>query len=150
MPSTIATVRDEILAAFKDAWEENTSSSSVLVLYENVPGEPPDQADPITGKIPPYVRVSVRHLTGEQATLAGALGTRTFRRDGIVTVQVFTPTGDGFTEADILAPIAKNAFEGASTASGVWFRNVRYNEIGTFGAWFQINVIADFIYDEIR
>lgn len=150
MAVTAATARDEILAAFKAAWDGDPTSSSIQVLYENVPGEPPTDVDAATGKVPPYVRVSARHFTGGQSTLAGATGTRTFRRDGAVTVQIFTPTGDGFTLSDSLVPIAKNAYEGAATASGVWFRNVRHNEVGTSGAWFQVNVIADFTYDEIR
>lgn len=149
MAATITTARDEMLSAFIDTWGADPSSSSVQVLYENVPGEPPTEVDPATGKLPPYVRVSVRHFTGGQTTLSGAVGTRTFRRDGLVTIQIFTPTGDGFVMSDTLVPIAKRAYEGKATASGIWFRNVRNTEVGTSGAWFQTNILADFTYDEI-
>lgn len=148
--ATVAVARDEIYGIFKDAWDASVDTSSILVLYENVPGEPPDDVDTTTGKIPPFARVSVRHFTGQQTTLSGAIGQRTFSREGVVTAQIFTPTGDGLTQSDVLTEVAKNAFEGARTASDVWFINVRVVEVGPSGAWFQVNVLADFRYDAIR
>ena len=150
MSVTTTVARDEIYGLFKTAWDGDVASSSVLVLYENVPGEPPDAVNTATGKLPPYARVSVRHFTGGQSTLSGGLGRRTFSRNGAVTVQIFTPIGDGLALSDTLVPIARNAYEGVDTASGVWFRNVRHVEVGPTGAWYQVNVIADFTYDEIR
>ena len=55
------------------------------------------------------------------------------------------------TLSDQLATIVKDAFEGVATSPGrVLFRNVRYNEVGQDGQWFQQNVLADFEYDEVR
>jgi hypothetical protein len=66
-------------------------------------------------------------------------------------VQIFTFYGKGGSLSDDLATIAKNAFEGVTTSPGrVIFRDVRSQEIGQEGQWFQTNVLADFEYDEIR
>jgi hypothetical protein len=70
-----------------------------------------------------------------------------------VIVQVFAPltAGEGLTQAEALAIIARDAFEGKTAGAGqVWFRNVAINEIGPDGPWFQINVSADFLYDETK
>ena len=73
-------------------------------------------------------------------------------RLGLVSVQSFSPLseGGGLSLAQKSAIIARDTFEGVGTASGIWFRNVRIQEIGATGTWYQMNIIADFEYDEIR
>ena len=56
----------------------------------------------------------------------------------------------GVALAELLAVVARGAFEGVGTASGIWFRNARIHEAGVDGAWVQMNVLADFVYDEMR
>lgn len=99
----------------------------------------------------PWFRVTVRHTNGEQTTLQEP-GSRRFSREGLVTVQIFVPAGArGLTLADRLGKMATDAFEGRQ-ADGVWFRNVRLNEVGNDekGAWYQANVIAEFYYEQTK
>lgn len=146
--SSIAAGRDAILKQFTTAWNAQTPPIPV-VRYDDLPGDlPPGNA--------PWARVNVRHTTAPQVTLGG-VGGRRFRNYGILTVQVFSVdgakggTGGGLTQADALAKIVIDAFQGKSTKpDGVEFRNVRANEIGSSGSWFQTNVIADFEYDIIK
>lgn len=140
MTATFDTANNEILDTFKAAWD----TTGHVALYENVKGDKP------SGNSDPWARVTVRHSFGEQATLANAGGQRRWNREGIITVQVFIPLGEGLSEGYALAKIVADAFEGAATPSAVWFRNVRVNEVGPDGEWFQINVLADFTYDEIK
>ena len=143
MSATPTQARDEVLTKFKEAWEADATSADVPILYNDVAQDVPDSGS--------WARVTVRHLDGYQATLAGAVGVRRFRHEGVVTVQIFTPFSDGLVESDALAEIAKNAFEGEVTTPGrVIFRRVRLNEVGQTGQWFQVNVLANFEYDEIR
>jgi hypothetical protein len=60
--------------------------------------------------------------------------------------------GTGVTLAKRLGKIAVNAFEGkvAGPADDIWFRNVRMNEAGPPDKWFQVNVVAEFLYDTIK
>lgn len=139
MSATFAEANDSILKLFKDAWDLTTWS----VDYENVSGELPTGTDP-------WARVTLRHFGGRNSSLAGALGTQRFDRSGTLAVQIFVPTGEGLSEAFALAKIVADAYEGQSTTNGVWFRNVRVNEIGPDGDWFQVNVLVDFTYDEIK
>lgn len=97
-----------------------------------------------------WARVTVRHLTSEQASLSDEAGVRRYTRRGQVTVQIFTPQGDGLVAADTIASAIQDAFLGVSTPNGVWFRSVRTNEVGIDGPWFQTNVLAEFQYDEVR
>ena len=99
----------------------------------------------------PWARITVSHIDSAQTTLGG-LNNRRFTRQGIVAVQMFSPLvdGGGLTFAEQSAIISRDAFEGVGTASGIWFRNTRIKEIGPDATWYQINVIAEFQYDELK
>ncbi len=144
--STIAEARDEILLHFRTAWDAGAPPVPRLI-YDDRHRDLPDDA--------PYARITVRHNIFEQATVGGRIGSggagQRFHRFGIVTVQIFTVSGDGLSKSDVLVNLALDAFEGERTGSDrVEFRNTRINEIGQDGPWFQTNVIAEFVYDRIK
>jgi len=141
--SNLAQARDEMLAKFLEAWLANEVSAALPVIYGDVVGDIPNSGA--------WARISVRHNIGGAATLGGEVGNRRFRHEGLVMVQVFTEHGKGQVDSDTLAEIAKDAFEGEVTSPGrVIFRNVRINEVGLDGQWFQVNVFAEFEYDVIK
>jgi len=140
--ATITAGRDAIYLQFETAWNAQTPPVPIL-LYDDKEFDLPD------GDIP-WAFIMVRHVTGTQETL-GEIGGRRFRRKGIVTVQVRTPTGLGLSTNDIFSKIALDAFEGIETAPDqVIFRRARLQEVGNDGAWFLTNVMADFEYDEVK
>lgn len=143
MTATITQARNEIMATFKAAWEADAASQLLPVLYDDVAQKIPDAGA--------WVRITARYTASAQSTLSGETGARRWRRYGVVFVQIFTPTGEGLTLNEELVMIAMRAFEGVTTTPGrVTFRNVRPNEVGQEGAWFQTNVLADFEHDEVR
>ncbi len=143
------TARDEILGLFKAAWDAGTppinGGEVVEVRWPGVDAGDPPPADKA------WARIMVRHGTSRQSTF-GPTGGRRFTRPGLITVQVFAPNsgGNGLSFAEKLGIIARDAFEGRGTASGIWFRNARIQEIGPDGAWYQMNVLVEFEYDEMR
>lgn len=145
---TLETATDETLGLFKAAWEANapaaTGGAAPDVQWPGVAYAPPDVHAP-------FARVSIREGTGRQATF-GTVGARRFTRPGIVTVQVFAPLSNGqhFSLAQKLAIIARNAYEGVGTASGILYRNARVRDVGPSTAWYQLNVTVEFEYDEQR
>jgi hypothetical protein len=77
-----------------------------------------------------------------------------FETSGLVQVQVFAPLSaeDSFHNGDLLAQKATDIFRRAGTASGVWFRNARYNELpfrpnDTEYRW---NVVVEYEFDEFK
>lgn len=142
MPLTQTAARDQMLTLYKT--EVDANAPGLVTIYDDTKVQVP-QGDPAVE----WVRVSVRHLDSRQAALGGG-GVRRYTRNGVVTAQIFTVRGDGLTRADVLSAIIKAAWEGVSTPNGVWFRNVRSVEVGEDGPWFNVNVIADFEYDEVR
>ena len=139
----VATARDEIYTLLQDEWDGDVVSSPLPLVYWDVSQDIPETASP-------WARATLQHFTGGQASLAGDVGQVKFQRDGTLTVQIFTPAGEGLSTADALVMIVMRAFEGRATPSGVWFRSVRINEVGINGSWFQTNVLADFTYDEVK
>lgn len=134
---------DHILGLLLAAW--NTTAYTNRIKYDNVA----TQSLPPSGNTP-WARATLRHTDSGQASLANAGGRRKFRRTGVLTVGVFVPQGTGFSKSTALATIVRDAYEGVSGPSGLWFRNVRINEIGPDGAWFLTNVVANFEYDDVK
>jgi len=146
---TFETARDEILGLFRTHWNAQTpalnAGQPIRVEWPGVDSQSAPDPDK------PYARITVRHATSRQLTLAPP-GQRRFLRPGLVTIQTFAPVsaGGGLSLAEKLGIIARDAFEGRGTASGIWFRNARIQEIGRTGAWQQFNTVVEFQYDELR
>lgn len=153
MPATTITqARDEMLARLKAALDAS-SYAGITVVYDDARQDQPtgDSAGPEVPPGRPWVRAGVRHSGGSQATLGSINGKRRQEMTGLVFMQVFTPFGDGQRASDELVEVLLNAYRtGGATPSGVQFRNVRPEEIGKDGAWWQVNCLADFEYDQIR
>ncbi len=146
---TFDSARDEILGLFNTYWTAQTPAlnggQAVRVEWPGVDaGGPPSASEA-------WARIAVRHGTSRQGTF-GPPGQRRFLRLGLITVQLFTPlaAGGGLSFAENLGIIARNAFEGRSTDSGIWFRNARLQEVGPDGEWYQMNMTVEFQYDEVR
>lgn len=81
----------------------------------------------------------------------GPGGTRYYLSAGNLFVQCFGPMiGDPqvMDRLRSLSTLAQNSFRGNKTASGVWFRNVRKQELGPDEKFYRINVIAEWQYQE--
>lgn len=141
MSLTIEQAVDAMYGHLTTGW--NNLPSPPTLLYE-------DRGQEIPGTDVAWARAEVRHNEGGQATL-GEKGYRTFERIGFVTVQIFTPLNQGRAQSDKLAQAVIDIFEGETAGNGaIWFRRVRANEVGRDGGWFQINVLAEFEYDQQR
>lgn len=142
--TTPSEARDDVYGAIATAW-------GVLgpIDYEDRPHD--EATTPIPPKtVVPWVRVQMHHTAGGQATLSNSIGNRRFRRYGVITVQVFSPLGSSLRDPENHSKIVNDALEGVATPHDVLIRNVRMEEKGSDGHWFQTNVIADFEYDEVK
>lgn len=116
------------------------SAARTPTAYENVPLDPPADS--------PWVRLTVLNGEGQQIS-AGDPGSNTHRYAGVISIQIFTPGGQGTGQAKTLAD-----------AAAAVFRNVRFDSIycrvpyvsGTSldGSWHQTNVTVPFWRDEYQ
>lgn len=139
--ASVSVARDSILDVFRTALLAS-AYATVPVFYD-------DQAKdlPSTGS---WIRVDVQHVTGRQVNIGGTIGNRRYRYTGMVTIQIFTEFGKGQVDSDALAQLMKTTFRGKNTgADAITFRSVRIVEAGQSGNWLQVNVIAEFDYDEV-
>jgi len=138
MNLTFAQANDDILALLKAAWDPTGHE----MFYDDIREQrETDQT--------PWAQVVVRHAAGQQDTLGG-IGNRSFLRLGVVIVTINTPSGSGLSTAYALAKVVADAYEGVSSPNGVWFRNVRINELGRDGTFYRTNVLIDFEYSEMK
>lgn len=111
---------------------------------------PPDILWPDTPQDIPagqtWIRPTIRHAGGSQASLSNQNGIRQFKHYGVLMVQCFSPVGDGMVSSDKLVQTMLTYFETVKS-SPVWYRNIRAIEIGKSGAAEQVNFMADFQYD---
>lgn len=127
--------KDEMLAVFLAAWDP-----LLYVAYDDIAAAPAEGT---------WCRVTLRHFTGEQLTLADTSGITTYERTGKLYFQIFTPKGDGQTSGGDIADVISTAYE--KTKGGcVRYTNITINEVGQSGAFEQINVLCDFSYRYTR
>lgn len=141
---TMEQARDAVVAAFEAGWAIATGDTVFEnIKYTNRPDDPPNDEDVI------WCRFIFRHSFSNKASLSGSAGTGRFERQVLLTIQLFLPYGNGIDDATPQAIV--DIFEGGiPSLPGVWFRNVTPNEIGDDGIWYQTNVTADIIYDQIK
>lgn len=135
---SLVDARETIYQAFITAW----GATSPITLDNEAFQPPADTA---------WVRMAVRHNVSTLECIGGSGygGMNSYQRAGIVFLQVFTPLNQGTREADTLAQAARAIFEGKTFSSNaIRFNNVVVREIGPDGSWFQVNLEADFQYDE--
>lgn len=97
----------------------------------------------------PWGRATIRNTAGAQSSLTGPFGnSKRFTNGGTLFVQLFAPIGDGSETLYDMAQAIVDAYRVAKHCN-VWFRNVQMNEVGARGPWEQINVLADFTYDNV-
>lgn len=143
MTADALTARDDVMALLAPAIA--ALGADVVVRWQGVgSNEPPD------GGLR-WLRVTMNHTDGRQATLAGATGKRRWGRNGLIMVQCFAPLAKGsIKEAIKMATAVQNALQGKATPNCVWFRNCTINEVGPDKFWFNVNMTATFDYDEAR
>lgn len=147
MPCTRTEARDQINALIK-AGADGIDGCPVRLIWQGKPDDRPPKRPEDLGRQRAWARVTIQHLTGGDDAVSSASGRRRYNRQGIVTIQLFTPNAHGRELADELAPPLEQSLQGKSTQGGVWFREVVSSEIGEDGPWMQTNITATFEYDE--
>lgn len=113
-------------------------ASTTPIAWPNVSFTPP------VGE--PWVRLSILSAGSDQIEVAPT-GSRTFRHDGTVAVQVFVPSNEGDGEARTLAEQVAAIFRGV-TASGVTYLSPYVTEIGTENGWYGLTVWCPYYRDD--
>lgn len=151
MPATPTQARDQILGLLKAALDAS-AYATIKVAWDDVKTKTPTPTviEAAAGENESWLRPTITHTGGSQTSLAGALRTKHWTYNGLLTVQVFTPSGEGSNLSDDIVYTVLNGYQGKSTPGSVWFRNARFREIGTSGAWYQVNVLVEFEYYEIK
>ncbi len=142
--TTLAEARDAVISLIDVAWKAAPASSSIEMQYTNVQADKPNSSVPVASAVS-WARTTVQVLAASQSTQ----GKRRFRTIGSVTVQIFTPFGDGHTLGDTLSAIVLATLRGhVGSVDGIDFSDVTPVEIGVDGPWFNINVTAEFTFQE--
>lgn len=118
------------------------------IIYPNVPLDAAAQACIDTG-MEAWARVTYLPNLRDVTSIAGPTNSKE-TAEGIVIVEVYTPSGDGGVLDRTLTALMETAFVKVSTPNGVWYRKVRTQSIGPDGPWWHSNVIAEWSYDEVR
>lgn len=140
---------DQPMAALVDPIVEE-DIQAIPVEWPNVSNTPDREALLGLSSASPWLRVSLDHLGRSQASLQGSTQVRRWEAFGLLSVQIFVPSGKGLLMADGLVKILEDALDGAKTAGGAWFRNNKATEVGNTGNWHQTNFTSEFVYDDVK
>lgn len=81
----------------------------------------------------PFVEVHINFLQGEQKSL-GEVGTRVFRRHGVMDFAVHSPENSGTREQSRIQQQILDSFEG-QTITGIVFESATHRSLGTINGW---------------
>jgi len=128
---------DQMLALFHTMWSQLGHPAH----YPNTKFELPDESRT-------WARIVVQHAVARQSSLTGGLGKSKYKSAGTLFIQLFTPVNVGADYA--LCNQVTSVYVKAVTEGCIWFKNVRINEIGQDGAFYQTNVVVDFSYEMVK
>lgn len=126
------------------------------IEYQDKPQPPGDDNIIPPIRSIPWMRLKMSHENGFQATLTDKDGQIRWRRTGTFWAQTFAPLGTGLIAPQEGAMLIETALQkpkkvvGVTSEHCVLLRNVRLQDEGSDGHWYQINVVADFEYDEVK
>lgn len=156
MATTLVAATDAILNHLKTAWDAGANALAAgvdepVLVYESLESDlkmhPRD-----TGKS--WARITIRHAPESQkVSLTDSSKRARYRRTGTVWVQVFSPRKGAsyYTEAQQLASLVRNAYEGKRTAAdGVVFTEAALMDQNPEAAWWRYDVKVQFYWDEIH
>lgn len=145
MITSMSQADKEMAALFRQAWEV---TAGYKCDWPNIKTEEHLESET-------WARWALDYFGGRQVTMAKKTE-RKFNRQGLIFVTVFTPLGGGLASARSASEIAINTYEGERTPGDVWFRNVRIESeghgqgSGRNKSWWTTEVIAEFIYEQLR
>lgn len=143
---SFADAADAIMDVFRVAWEASIYSD-YEVRYPNMGGFPSDDSVTPPQSPVPWVSVRIVHGAGYEAISAPP---RLYSRRGRFVAHIYIPSGMGLSLGYEAAKIIADAYEGASTPGGVWFRNCQIGELGSDGAYAIVAVTVEFEYTELK
>ncbi|MHA1812690.1 MAG: hypothetical protein ACTSYX_04560 [Candidatus Thorarchaeota archaeon] len=139
---------DEMNTMLFDAWEADSATAEIPIVWGNVAPDKQGGADPFDNP-QPYLRVETIHADSRTASLKGPSGARR-EYNGSLVALLHIQADKGAIHALPLISVASDAFTGTKSPGGVWFRNPRINSIGPQGTWYVTALTVTFIYDLIR
>lgn len=150
MPIPYDTASDEMYALFFEAWKAGAAEfNDGEVPVVKWPYKFDGKGNPVDSVWARVSRQTVRE--GQAALVNGENGGRVYTSDGLLFVQIFAPLNDAKAGWRLLklAMLARDSFRGQSTPGGVWFRNMRIQELPADAKSYQIKVVTEYQYDEL-
>lgn len=143
---------DDTFKMFNDAWQ----SGAGAIVGSDVPpvywvGKESKTKPPLDNY---WARVSTQGVVAPQSTMKSGIAPDEKQRytpAGLLFVQLFCPMGraNSFVIGRRLSMLVQDTFRGAQSPNGVWFRNVRINEIDPDSNAYRFNIVAEYEYDDI-
>ena len=165
MPATPSEAYKQSCQQLMTVWEDNPLSTWTIEHISGdqvIPGVPiqwPNIEDNIdrdrvsgTDKLNPWAHLLWQPATGRQTNVGrNSLGNR-FEHTGTLSLQINVPVGEGLYLGLALATMASNAFAGAVTSGGVWYKSPRTQDIGNLnkGSVYRVDFLTDFQFDEVK
>lgn len=146
--------RKEVFALIAARWAAGASTIVAPLQAPELRFQGVEKAG-VPGATKYWARASTQLATTRQAAFAmngPGQSSPVYDTAGVVFVQIFAPMSvlDSYAKGELLAELAQCMFMATETASGVWFRNPRINELPNDGTWYRWNALADFQFNQVK
>lgn len=143
----IVEATDEIFGYLKTIWDADAAMTGVTLFWDNVKTPTPGDDATKPAKPSAWARATLRHLASPIEGKGGA--TSKYLTEAILTVQIFTPYGDGSEQWRAIVKSLLAAFRDYTIAGQpIWFTNARALERGQDRVWFAVDFVSDVRYEE--
>ena len=102
-----------------------------------------------------WLRASTQGVTnrqrGHRMPITG-VSKPVYDNQGFITLQIFAPMNspDDYAKGELLAQLGQAIFMASEVGGSIWFRNPRIQELDNDGTWYRWNVIADYLFSQVK
>lgn len=140
---SLADARDTIISHFQNEWVNNMGLSQQNIFHQNRRSDKPEEGE-FT-----WCRFSLFNTSFNKSSLGNFNGNSQYDRNALLLIELMTPIDNGID--DVTTQSILDIYEGGvPSLSGIWFRQVSVNEIGINDNWFQTNITAEVLYNQVK
>lgn len=135
--------------AFADVVDANpTEQERLRRLRYSFDNEGADAGNTVEPLEESWCRLTIVETGSAQETL-GPIGSRRYKRDGVVKLALACPHRKGTLKSDAMIKAFRDVFEGVSF-SGLYFTDCQVSDLGIEGASWRVDALASFWHEEMK
>ena len=143
MPVTSKTqAKNEMLSVYKAVAD---AQGIVVSIYPNSTTSKPEAES-----VDAWAIVQINDTSKPRASIGSANGSKRYRTEGFLMIELFTNYGEGTTESETISDAIESAYRGGATDGGINFKDPVTVEGRNDTNWYKVTILIQYYYDTIQ